>query len=309
LGFEVNTGNPSNLRRSPDPRDPKFIFSLTQKANAFMEDQVKAGRPFLLQISHYADHLLYEALPETVAEYEKKTGDATEYHKDPLWAAMNENLDTGVGLVLKKIDELGIRDSTYVIYTADNGYESKRDFKRAITERGYYKAHPQRSHKYTVSEGGIRVPFIVRGPGIPAGVHSEAPVVGTDIYPTILAMVGKLDQIPKRVEGVSLLKHLQSGGKTALKRPDPFLVFKHSKPMAPHDATIIQGDLKWIRSLSNDQGYLFNLRADIAESRDLSDEFPDKAKAMDKALMDYLRRSGWTPSMVKTKARSRNQKP
>jgi arylsulfatase A len=309
LGFEVNTGNPANLRRSPDPRDPKFIFSLTQKANAFMDDKVKAGRPFLLQISHYADHLFYEALPETVAKYEKRADDATEYHRDPLWAAMNENLDTGIGLVLKKIDELGIRDSTYVIYTADNGYESKRDFKRTVTERGYYKAHPQRSHKYTVSEGGIRVPFIVRGPGVPAGVHSEAQVVGTDIYPTILDLVGKADQIPEQVEGVSLLEHLESGGRTKLKllRPDPYLVFKHSKPMPPHDATIIQGDLKWIRSLSSDVGHLFNLRDDIGESRDLSAELPDKARAMDKALMEYLQRSGWTPSMIRVQSRSRKQ--
>ena len=112
----------------------------------------------------------------------------------------------------------------------------------------------------------------------------------------------------KIIKGFSLLRHLQSGGRATLQRPDPFLVFKHSKPMAPHDATIIQGDLKWIRSLSINRGYLFNLRTDIGESRDLSGEFPDKAKAMDKALMNYLRRYGWTPSMVKTKAGNQNQK-
>ena len=67
---------------------------------------------------------------------------------------MNEDLDTGIGMVLDQIDELKIADNTYVFYTADNGYELKRDLGKPVHRRGYYKAFPQRSHKYTVSEGG-----------------------------------------------------------------------------------------------------------------------------------------------------------
>ncbi|MEM9281655.1 MAG: sulfatase-like hydrolase/transferase [Verrucomicrobiota bacterium] len=305
LGFPINTGNSKNLKTSPDPKDPKFIFSLTRKANEFMSEQAEKGRPFFLQISHYADHLDYEALPETVSKYEAKMSNATEYHRDPLWAAMNENLDSGIGMVLDKIDELGIRENTYVIYTADNGYEDKFDGSRSIPQRGFYKAFPQRSHKYTVSEGGIRVPFIIRGPDIPANVHSGTIVSGIDIYPTILSMVGAQSAIPQSVEGASLLEHLISGGKKAIQRKQPFLVFKHSKPSPPHDAAILKGDYKWIRSLSSGDGYLYDLRNDIGESMDLSAERPALASKLDKQLMAYLKETGWTPSTLKKKKKQK----
>ena len=152
---------------------------------------------------------------------------------------MNENLETGIGMVLDKIDELGIRDNTYVIYTADNRYENKHDFHKPVNERGYYKTYPQRSHKFHVSEGGIRVPFIVQGPGIPSNIHSEAPVVGMDLLPTILDSIGGNQPIPQKVEGGSLLAHWQSGGQQSIERLDPFLVFKYTKPNNRHDLAII----------------------------------------------------------------------
>ncbi|MHC4250320.1 MAG: sulfatase-like hydrolase/transferase [Planctomycetota bacterium] len=303
LGYDVDTGSGANLQ-SKDPRDPKFIFSLTEKAGAFMAEQVKAGRPFFLQISHYADHLRYAALPETVEKYETRyAGDATKYQKSPLWAAMNENLDTGVGMVLDRIDELGIRDNTYVIYTADNGYEDKKDFGRPVHERGYYKAHPQRSHKYHVSEGGIRVPFIVRGPGIPADAHSRVPVVGTDVFPTVLEILGAPDRVPAKVEGASLLGHLRSGGAEPVRRRDPFLVFKYSKPRPPHDIAIVRGRHKLIKDIDTGRVFLFDLRDDIGESRSLADEKPDMAKRMYEDMTAYLKRFGWDESMISTEKR------
>lgn len=309
LGYDVDTGSGANLQ-SKDPKDPKFIFSLTKKANAFMEKQVKAKRPFFLQISHYADHLRYAALPKTIDKYRTQHADkATKYQNRPLWAAMNENLDTGIGMVLDKIDELGIRDNTYVIYTADNGYEDKKDFGRPVHERGYYKAYPQRSHKYHVSEGGIRVPFIARGPGIPTNTHSPTPVVGTDVFPTVMDILGCLDQIPQKVEGASLLGHLQSGGKGPVRRKDPFLVFKYSKPRAPHDATIVQGDYKLIKDIDTGRVFLFNLKEDIGESRNLADEKPELAKRMYNDMTAYFKRFGWDESRISAgKKKSRMKK-
>jgi arylsulfatase A-like enzyme len=303
LGYDVDTGGGANLQ-SKDPRDPKFIFSLTRKACSFMEEQVEAGRPFFLQISHYADHLRYAALPETVEEYSARRADkATKYQRNPLWAAMNENLDTGVGKVLDKIDELGIRGNTYVIYTADNGYEDKKDFGRPVHERGYYKAYPQRSHKYHVSEGGIRVPFIVRGPGIPADAHSPVPVVGTDVFPTVLDILGAPDRVPARVEGASLLGHLRSGGREPVRRRDPFLVFKYTKPKPPHDIAIVQGRHKLIKDIDTGRAFLFDLRDDIGEARDIAGERPDLAKRMYDDMTAYFKRFGWDESMISTEQR------
>ncbi|MHC4995299.1 MAG: sulfatase-like hydrolase/transferase [Planctomycetota bacterium] len=307
LGYDVHDGPKGNAHgNSKDPFDPKLIFDLSKRANAFMAEQVKAGRPFFIQISHYANHLRYQALPKTLNHYKDERADkASPYQNDPLWAAMNENLDTGVGMVLDQIDKLGIRDNTYVIYTADNGYELKKDFPFAVHERGFYKAYPQRSHKYHVSEGGIRVPLIVRGPGIPANTHSAQPVVGTDILPTVLHMAqpatskpNTSPEIPPTVEGANLLPHLQTGGRAPIQRLDPFLVFRYSKPRVPHDIAIRQGDYKLIKDIDTQRVFLFNLTTDLGESHNLATAEPDRAQRMFDDLTAYLKRFGWHEGMI-----------
>ncbi len=299
-------GKERNNPDSSDPNDPRFIFSLTRKANTFMEKQVQEGNPFYLQILHYANHLAYQALPETIEKYKTLYAkDATHYQKDPVWAAMNENLDTGVGRVLDKIDELGIRDNTYVIYTADNGYEDKHDFHKPVNERGYYKAYPQRSHKYHVSEGGIRVPFIVRGPGIPSNIHSEAPVVGTDLFPTLLDIIGGTRHVPPKVEGGSLLAHLQSGGQEAIDRRDPFLVFKYTKPNNRHDLAIIEGTKKLIKDADSGEIFLYDLKKDIGESRNLAQAQPELADRLYQRLTTYFKRFGWGEDQIPELAKRR----
>ncbi len=309
LGYDVNDGpNGNKDGNKGEPDDPKKIFSLSRQGNKFMEEQVRAGKPFFMQISHYADHLKYLALQKTIKKYENELADkATKYQNNPVWAAMNENLDTGIGMVLDKIDELGIRDNTYVIYTADNGYEDKKDFGKPVHERGYYKAFPQRSHKYHVSEGGIRVPFIVRGPGIPANRHSTTHVVGTDVFPTVLDIAGSSKGVPERVEGASILSHLKSGGKEPVRRKDPFLVFKYSKPRVPHDLTIVQGDYKLIKDVDTKRIFLFNLKKDIEESRNLAEKEPERAKKMYDDMTAYFKRFDWDESKINLKSKKKKK--
>ncbi|MAD80423.1 MAG: hypothetical protein CMJ50_06215 [Planctomycetaceae bacterium] len=312
LGFDVSDGSTSNgTGNSDDGDDPKRIFDLSRRSNQFIRKQVEAGKPFFLQISHYANHLRFEAKPETIRKYETEHADkATPYQNSPLWAAMNENLDAGIGMVLDQIDELGIADNTYVFYTADNGYELKRDLGKPVRQRGYYKAFPQRSHKYTVSEGGIRVPFIVRGPDIPAGAHSSAPVVGTDIFTTVMSLAGGTDQIPASVEGANLTAHIKSGGKEAVDRKDDFLVFKHSKPRAPHDIAIVQGRYKLIKDISTGKVFLFDLKEDIGERKNLAAEQPEQTAKMYAAMTAYFKRFGWDESKIESASpRKRRPKP
>ena len=294
LGYDVHDGSTANGDgQSKDPRDPKFTFDLSRRANEFMAQQVKAQRPFLIQISYYADHLKFQALAETIKQYKTKyAADATEYHKDPLWAAMNENLDSGIGMVLKQLEELGIADNTYVIYTADNGFEDKFDHDCPIEERGFYKAYPQRSHKYKVSEGGIRVPFIVRGPGVPTNSHSSAAVIGTDIFPTVMELAGGANRIPPRVEGDSLVAHLKSCGAAPIKRSNPFLAFKFSKG-GGRDIAIVEEDFKLLKDLKENKLLLYNLGADIGERNNLAATQPERAARMYATLKDYFKRCGW----------------
>ena len=315
IGYDVSNGQTMNGEgNSKDPKDPKLLFSMAKDAVGFMEIQVKAGHPFFMQVSFYANHLKYQALPETLKKYEDLKDKATEYQNNALWAAMNEDMDTAVGQILNKIEELGIKGNTYVIYTADNGYELKRDLSKAVEERKFYKAYPLRSHKYMISEGGLRVPFIIRGPGIPAGVSSREPVVGWDILPTVLDMAGASAEIPSAVEGGSLLPHCKSGGKTKVKRKDPFFVFRYTKTRGALDITIVQGGFKFLREIKTGKEHLWNLWEDLGEEKNLLSSMPEKATELRKNMESYFKRYGWDEKQhinekrpVRKKKKSKNE--
>lgn len=296
LGFDVHDGETGNQNGNAefDPEDPKLIFSLSRRANQFMEEQVKEGRPFYLQISHYADHLQYRAQPETIKTYETEHAEkATRYQNSPLWAAMNENLDTGVGMVLDKIDALGIRETTYVIYTGDNGYESKVDHWKPVRERTFHKAYPLLSHKYMINEGGLRVPLIIRGPGIPAGSHSRIPVVGYDFFPTLMDLVGALDQLPGSVEGGSLLPLLKSAGNKDVARKHPYLIFRYTKTLGNHDIAMVQGDYKLLKEIKSGTTHLWDISQDPGEQNNLTEKHPGKAAEMYQAMTEYFKSVDW----------------
>ncbi len=99
--------------------DPKKIFSTTQSAIDFIERKAKSKQPFFLQISHYAVHSDIMLRKETLEKYKNKAKGRNQKHEG--FAAMTEDLDTGVGLLLDRVKELGLEGDTYIIYTSDNG--------------------------------------------------------------------------------------------------------------------------------------------------------------------------------------------
>lgn len=148
-GYVLHDGDTSNTpgntlsadakNRIPDDlTDPKLMFSVTDKALGFMNDQVAAGKPFYLQISHYAMHEGRECLPATREKYAKhpavqayyekigKTATDVKRKEDPaVWLGMGEDLDGRIGAVLDQIEKLKIEDNTYVVLLSDNGYRHK----------------------------------------------------------------------------------------------------------------------------------------------------------------------------------------
>lgn len=294
IGYDESDGQTMNTEGNDCPSDdPKLTFSLARKTNEFITQQVTEGSPFFVQVSFYANHLKYLALPETIRKYEAMQDKATEYQNSPLWAAMNENLDTAVGSILETVENLGIRENTYFIYTADNGYESKVDHWKPVDKRTFHKAHPLLSHKYMISEGGLRVPFIVIGPGIPAGKTSRVPVVGWDIMPTVLDMAGASDFIPEGVEGGSLLRVCQNGDDGAVDRNDPFLVFRYTKQKGNLDIAIMQDGYKLLREISSGKEHLWSLWDDLGEQENLIKESPEKADLLRSNMDNYYQRLGW----------------
>ena len=125
------------------PDDPKLTFSLARKTNDFITRQVADGHPFFVQVSFYANHLKYMALPDTIEENEARKDKATESTKTQLfglpcmrtWIRPSEAL-------WKPVEQLGVRRTPYFIYTADNGYESKVDQWKPVEERTCTKRIP-----------------------------------------------------------------------------------------------------------------------------------------------------------------------
>jgi arylsulfatase A-like enzyme len=283
-GYDVSdgpTGNGAGNRRDNLPDDPKKIFSVTQRAIDFMQAQVKAGHPFYLQVSHYATHEANQSLAATLEKFREAPKGAR--HDNVPFAAMLGDLDTGIGRLLDAITAAGIATNTYIIYTSDNGSIPTAD-------PGNING-PVRGWKASVWEGGIRVPFIVCGPGVKPGAVSRTPIVGYDILPTICDLAG-IAGWPKKVEGGSMKSVLLGDGKAAVKRPNDFLVFhwphyQHGKHSTP-DTTILAGGWKLHYWWETGRVQLFHLDQDLGESKDLAAEQPGRAASMKESLTNYL---------------------
>jgi arylsulfatase A len=275
-GFDESDG--ANSNGGPDNVDnphPKQLYAMTQHGLDFMARQVKAGKPFYLQLSHYASRQNGDASPEALAAVKGWGGNLSE--REIAEAAADLDLDLALGQVLTKLDELGIANNTYFIFTTDHGSPGRNP--------------PLAGGKGTVSEGGLRVPFIIRGPGIRAGACSHARAIGQDLFPTITALAGVTEELPKGIEGGSLVPVLTSPAAGVVHRlREAFVVhFPHydKDPIGPASA-ISLGSLKLIRGYETGQLRLFDLSKDPAERHDLAAQMPDMAGELNQRLTDYL---------------------
>ena len=279
-GFDENDG--ANSNDGPDrveSPNPKQAYAIARLGADFVTRQVQAKKPFFLQLSQYPCRGQEMALPETVEAVKRRLGTRMDFQRIGL-AAGDEEMDKSIGQVLAKLNELGVLNNTYVIYTADHGAQG-RNANGALT-----------NGKGTVWEGGLRVPLLVAGPGIPAGVFSHARASTVDLFPTIAELAGlTVESLPKRLEGGSLVGVLKKGDNTPVKRPLEELVV-HSPhydkdDMGPATAILLH-NYKMIRVFETEQRRLFDLSKDIAEQHDLATTKPDILAAMDKRLTDYL---------------------
>lgn len=266
-------------KRTPlPPDDPKRILSTSRRADAFMEQQVKTGRPFFMELSHYAVHTRHAALSETIEEYRTlRRPDDKKYRgeKALVYAAMIENLDTALGRLLRKIDELGIQDSTYIIFTSDNG-------------GGFGGNGPLKGGKGSAWEGGIRVPTVVCGPGVLKASYCDVPIAAWDFFPTINALVGG-KPLPSQHDGGSLVDLFRKGNKGQVRRGTKEFIFHYPwYGSLPPMSVLRDGDYKLVMSLNNGEYRLYNLADDIGEQNNLREKMPDRATKLHKRLLEYL---------------------
>jgi len=229
------------------------------------------AEPFFLYISHYAPHTPLRAKPDLVAKY--KAGNPGQ-QGNPNYAAMLESLDESVGKVLKSLDDNKLAEKTIVVFTSDNGGLATLE---GMTSPPTINS-PLREGKGHLYEGGIRVPLLIRWPGVTkAGTTNAAPISTIDFLPTFVQGC-KLESTVK-ADGVSIMPSLKG---EELKREAPlFWHYPHySNQTANPGSAIREGDWKLLEFAETGRKELFNVKADVSESQNRSAAEPEKVKAL-----------------------------
>ncbi|KAF0176737.1 MAG: sulfatase [Limisphaerales bacterium] len=278
-GFDVNIAglnagspptyfSPWRIKTITDGRDGDYLTDrLGEEAAGLIEKW--RDQPFFLYLPHFAVHTPIQGRADLVAQYQQKLKPGLR-HKNPAYAAMVESLDTAVGRVLTKLDELKLAERTIVAFTADNG---------GLITRATTTNAPLRLGKASAYEGGVRVPLIVHWPGVTKpGSVSDTPTITMDLFPTLLEAAG-LKPPPATSptgasgrDGVSLVPLLR--GTSKLTRTELFWHYPHHQHYQLGGATpysaIRSGDFKLIEFFNDLHVELYNLREDLGEARDLA---------------------------------------
>lgn len=259
---------------------------LTDRLTELAVDFIHAhrDRPFFLYLPHFAVHTPIEPKPEKIPKYAARSRpeDPQNY---PGYAAMIESMDESVGRVMTALREAGIEDNTLVVFTADNGGVTSREWKnRPITSN-----LPLRSGKGHLYEGGIRVPTIVRWPGVTqAGSTCTEPILSIDYAPTLAEAAGVPQSRLPAMDGRSITRLLR--GARTLGRGEVFWHYPHYSPqLGTPAAAIRRGPDKLILFFEDDRAELYDLERDPGERTDLAAAQPAKAAQLRKRLEAWLR--------------------
>jgi len=316
-GFDVNVAggswgwprtyfSPYNVSMLPNGPDGEYLTDrLTDEAIRLIRNN--DGKPFFLNLWHYAVHNPIQVPDRYIGKYKAKAAalgldvknpfEEGEHfpceHKkhlrvvrrlfqsDPAYAGMVQNLDENIGRLLATLEEQGIADNTIVIFTSDNGG-------LATAEGSPTCNAPLAEGKGWMYEGGVREPLIVKWPGVTAGDSMcTVPVTSPDFYPTILEMAG-LDPIPQQhTDGISIAPLLTGGDK--LTREAIFWHYPHyGNQGGTPGCSVRAGDWKLIEFFEDNHVELYNMPQDPSEDRDLAGERPDVARDLRATLHDWL---------------------
>ncbi len=295
FGFDVNRGgdqrgqppryvSPYGLPTLPDGPPGEFLTDREGLEAVSFIEQHRAS-PFFLYLAHYAVHQPIAGKPDVVARY-RANADAKAPQHNAEYGALLESVDDSVGRIVARLAELGLAGNTLVVFTSDNGGLVLGGPRAPTSNR------PLRSGKGDCYEGGVRVPLIVRWPGVvKAGAVSRVPVHSIDLYPTVLDAVGVPDLPGHASDGVSLMPVLRGDGPV----PDRSLFWHyphyHGGGATPYGASR-SGDWKLIEFYETGRHELFDLASDPGESTDLAAKNPERVAAMAAELDGWRRQVG-----------------
>jgi len=319
-GFDVNIGgcefghqptyfSPYHIPTLRDgPRGEFLTDRLTDEAIKLIDHA--DGRPFFMNLWHYAVHIPIEAPAKLVQKYQAKAhalgldarpalepGEAfptrphakarvtrRRFQSDPVYAALIENLDTNVGRLMEALAKHGLTQNTLVIFTSDNGG-------LATAEGSPTCNAPLAEGKGWMYDGGVREPLIVSWPGVvPPGTTCSVPITSPDFYPTLLESAG-LPLLPQQhVDGVSMLPLLR--GSTAPIHDALFWHYPHyGNQGGTPGCSVRAGDWKLIEFFEDGRRELYNLHDDPGERHNLAKDKPDLAAQL------HAKLSAWRQSV------------
>lgn len=309
-GFDINLGG--HHRGSPPggyfspyknpylkngPAGECLTLRLAEETASFIRESGDA--PYFAMLSFYTVHgplqttrerweanrleALAKPQPERRFRFDRRLP-VRQVQDHPVYAGMVETMDEAVGRVLSAIDESGQREETIVVFTSDNGGVAAGDGRATA-------ALPLRGGKGRQWEGGFRVPLAIAWPGrIEAGQTTDVRAISTDLYPTLLELVG-VDQRPEQhVDGVSLGPLLKGGS-----IPDRPLFWHY-----PHygnqggepSSVILKEDWKLVRYHEDGREELYHLADDVGEQADLAEEHGQRVAALGEELDAWLADTG-----------------
>ena len=311
-GFDINiggwaSGSPkggyfspySNPRLEDGEPGENLSMRLANETSSFIEAQAAEGEPFFAYLSFYAVHGPVQTTQEKWSYFRDKaekmgiaesgfmvdrTLPVRQVQDNPVYAGLVQQMDDAIGVVLKALKDAGIEDNTLVIFTSDNG---------GVTSGDNYSTSllPLRGGKGRQWEGGLRVPFIVKGPGVrEKGVTNDTPVIGTDIYPTILDFAG-IDLVPEQhMDGVSIMPLLKG---EKIQDRELYWHYPHYGNQGGEPSSVIRdGDWKLIYYYEDSRYELYNLARDLGETTPLNATYPEKVEELAAKLDKWLEEVG-----------------
>jgi arylsulfatase A-like enzyme len=261
-------GRPDLFENEKPAEEAGYMTDLiTARTTRFIEQN--AGRPFFVEVAYNAGHWPYQppdrpSVAVGNGRHVMPQDEGTSTRAD--YVAMMERADQGVGQILRTLDRLKLARNTIVIFTNDNGGE------------WLSRNAPLFNRKWTLWEGGIRVPAIVRWPGrIPAGKVSPQVGITMDLSASIVAAAGASVPQEARLEGINLFPILE-GRSPVVERT----LFWRTNAGNHNQKAVRRGDLKLM--VDGNHFLVFDVRKDPGERSDLANERQDVARRLQSVL-------------------------
>jgi arylsulfatase A-like enzyme len=262
--------NPDNFVRNGKPVGPLEGFSaqlVATEAIKWLNDIHDPSKPFVLSVWFHEPHAPIATDPQFSGLYPD--------HPNSKYLGNVTQMDNGLGMIMDALETRGLADNTLLFFTSDNGPEGKGGIRGGSTGG-------LRGRKRSDYEGGIRVPGIVRWPGhIKPGTVSDVPVVGSDIFATVLELTGVALPKDRTIDGVSMVPAF--AGKP-VERKVPLFWRTHVSPPGDRVAMRI-GDWKIVGSDELTTFELYEIQKDWKEENNLAGKMPEKAAEMQAALL------------------------